>query len=366
MDEGLMEKRAVYRILDAAANRGREGLRVVEDFVRFSLNDERLTAALKEFRHGLRDCLAALKLEDQVECRETAADVGTGITLNSEQSRSGVTDVLQANTRRVGEALRTLEEYSKVIDPQVACGLEALRYRFYDLERDLWTWARGTTGAARRRALAECTLYALISARDCQLSLAETVRGAAAGGVGAFQFRDKSLDDRSLLQQALELRQLTRETDSLLIINDRPDIALLSQADGVHVGQEELPIAEVRRLVGRDMLVGVSTHSLAQARQAVQEGADYLGVGPVFPSETKAFAEFVGVDLPRAVAAEIRIPWFAIGGIRPENGALLAEVGVSRIAVTRAVCGHAEPESQAKKFLKIFSPPGTNSAAPTS
>ncbi|MGC4007112.1 MAG: thiamine phosphate synthase [Pirellulales bacterium] len=126
-------------------------------------------------------------------------------------------------------------------------------------------------------------------------------------------------------------------------MNDRPDLAVLCGADGVHVGQEELPVHDVRRIVGPDMLVGVSTHSIEQARKAVLDGADYLGVGPTFPSTTKSFDAFPGLDLVRAVASEITLPAFAIGGITVENVLEVRKAGLHRIAVGGAVwnTGHS-------------------------
>src|SRR5690606_2183195 len=135
----------------------------------------------------------------------------------------------------------------------------------------------------------------------------------------------------------------TRESGALFIMNDRPDLAVLVDADGVHVGQEELSVREARRIVGPGRLVGVSTHSLEQARLAGEDGADYLGVGPVFPSQTKSFSELAGLDFVRQVAEEIRLPWYAIGGITPENVSDVLAAGATRIAVSQAVCGSPSP-----------------------
>ena len=126
-------------------------------------------------------------------------------------------------------------------------------------------------------------------------------------------------------------------TATLLIINDRPDLAALAQADGVHVGQEELSVKDARSIVGPDVLIGVSAHSIEQARQAVLDGANYLGVGPTFPSGTKQFDHFPGVELLRAVAAEIRLPAFAIGGITRENLGQVKSAGFTRMAVSGAI-----------------------------
>ena len=151
------------------------------------------------------------------------------------------------------------------------------------------------------------------------------------------QLRDKRLADRELLDRARRLRGLTRGTTTIFIMNDRPDMAVLSQADGVHVGQEELSVKDARTIVGPRALIGVSTHSIEQARQAVLDGADYIGCGPTFPSGTKQFEHFPGVDFLKAVAAEIRLPAFAIGGITFENIGLVKQAGIDRVAVSGVV-----------------------------
>jgi thiamine-phosphate pyrophosphorylase len=126
-------------------------------------------------------------------------------------------------------------------------------------------------------------------------------------------------------------------------MNDRPDLAVLCDADGVHVGQDELTVRDVRRIVGPDRLVGVSTHDIEQARQAVLDGADYLGVGPVFPSDTKSFDAFAGLEFVRQAAAEITRPWFAIGGITAANLADVTAAGAERIAIGAAICAADDP-----------------------
>jgi thiamine-phosphate pyrophosphorylase len=133
-------------------------------------------------------------------------------------------------------------------------------------------------------------------------------------------------------------------------MNDRPDLAALSRADGVHIGQEELPVKDAREIVGPQAIIGVSTHSIEQARQAVLDGANYIGVGPTFPSETKQFDRFPGVELLRAVAAEIRLPAFAIGGIRLDYLPQVLDTGFRRVAVGAALASAAEPESAARAF----------------
>ncbi len=146
------------------------------------------------------------------------------------------------------------------------------------------------------------------------------------------------------------VREWTRAAGTLFIVNDRPDLAVLADADGVHLGQDDLPVSAARRIVGSRALIGVSTHTIEQARQAVNDGADYLGVGPVFPSKTKEFEEFAGLDFVRQVAAEIRIPWYPIGGISLENLAEVQAAGATRVAVSSAVCGADDPAAAAREL----------------
>ena len=172
-----------------------------------------------------------------------------------------------------------------------------------------------------------------------------------AAGVHVLQLRDKRLDDRNLLNRARVLREVATEGNAIFIMNDRPDLAALSRADGVHVGQEELCVKDARSIVGTEALVGVSTHSVHQARQAVLDGADYIGVGPVFPSETKQFEQFPGVELVREVAAEIRLPAFAIGGIGLDTLPRVLDAGLRRVAVGAAISNSSDPAAAVRAFL---------------
>jgi thiamine-phosphate pyrophosphorylase len=333
------------RIIDAAANRGREGLRVVEDYVRFVLDDLHLTRLLKSLRHDLTAALARFSLSERLAARETQADVGTRVETPAERRRGDSVAVLAANFARLQESLRSLEEFAKVLDRDASVPFEQLRYRSYTLQRavEATRWGLERLGHAR--------LYVLIdggSALDAFCRLAEQL---VASGVHVIQLREKNLDDRRLIERARALREITAPAGVLLIMNDRPDLAVLSRADGVHVGQEELSVKDARTIVGPEKIIGVSAHSIDQARQAVLDGANYLGVGPTFPSNTKHFAEFPGVALLRAVASEIRLPAFAIGGIDHENLPLVLETGFNRIAVSGAIAGAADPAAAVRTFL---------------
>ncbi len=335
---------ALLRILDAAANRTREGLRVIEDWARFALDDAHLTGCLKQIRHDLAAALTCIPWDQRLAARETQADVGTDITTPSEHNREEISTVLTANFLRVQEGLRSLEEYVKIINPTVGGTIEQLRYRTYTVQR-----AIGATRIGLER-LAAARLYVLLDGRSSVEEFQRLAQGLIEAGVDVLQLRDKRLGDRELIDRARRLRRLTQGTSTRLIVNDRPDLAALTQADGVHVGQDELSVKDARSIIGPAALIGVSTHSIEQARQAVLDGASYIGVGPTFPSGTKQFERFSGVELLRAVAAEIRLPAFAIGGITRENLDQVKSAGFKRVAISGAITEAEDPVQAAREI----------------
>jgi thiamine-phosphate pyrophosphorylase len=238
--------------------------------------------------------------------------------------------------------MRSLEEFGKLFGPELGRELEALRYRVYTLERAI------DTGGRSRERLAGARLYVLLTGSQCAAALDWTIERAAAGGADVFQLREKSLSDRDSLTRARDVRRWTRKAGVLFVVNDRPDIARLVEADGVHLGQDDMPVKEARRIVGPDALIGVSTHTVEQVRAAVLDGADYVGVGPVFPSRTKSFEYFPGLEFVRAAAAESSLPAFALGGIGPENIGDVVAAGARRVAVSSAIAAADDPERAAR------------------
>lgn len=336
----------MLRIIDAAANRAGEGLRVVEDYVRFALDDHHLTGLAKQLRHDLTAALSPIARSDRLAARDTSADVGASISTSAEKVRRDSRAVVAAAFQRIQQALRSLEEFSKPTDSTVATLMESLRYRTYTLERAVIT----TDDSVVR--LAESRLYVLLDGRGSLDELSRLAESLVDAGVHMLQLRDKRLPDRQLTACARRLREITAASATLFIMNDRADIAALARADGVHVGQDELSVKEVRQIVGPRMLVGVSTHSVAQARQAVVDGANYIGVGPTFSSTTKEFPQLAGAALAREVAAEIRLPAFAIGGIGPDNLAEILATGIRRVAVSGAIVSAPDPADSARTMLQ--------------
>lgn len=203
----------------------------------------------------------------------------------------------------------------------------------------------------RRELLRRARLYLVIDAEP-----AERVCAAAlGGGVDIVQLREKSADDSRIVATARRLRALCDEHGALLIVNDRPDLALECGADGVHVGQDDEPVEQARALVGQDMLVGISTHSPSQVESALGSSADYLGVGPVYATPTKEGRAPVGLALVQHAAAHAGAkPWFAIGGVDSSNAADVAGAGATRIAVVRAIRDADDPRAAAALLRGAF------------
>lgn len=201
-----------------------------------------------------------------------------------------------------------------------------------------------------RPALDRVRLYALLSERHCRLPWRATAEALLAGGADAIQLREKDLPDAELLERARVLRELTAAHGALLIVNDRPDVAVLSGAGGVHLGQDDLPPAEVRRLAGPDVLIGWSTHSAEQARRASGLPVDYIGVGPFAATPTKGYQTGLGPELVRAARAQTGLPIVAIGGITCENAPEAVGAGATAVAACAALCDVDDPEAAATRL----------------
>jgi len=320
----------VLRIIDANANRAAEALRTIEEYVRFVVNDAQMSQATKSLRHHLVTIMQLVPLRDRSVARESQFDVGRNLTTIEETNRANVLAVVAAAFGRLKQALRCLEEYSKTMFSDAAELFEQLRYDAYQLEKMV------INASLTDERLVRANVYAIVDGQGDSDAFCRRINELCAAGVDLIQLRDKSLNDKVLLERAMLLRRIidAAECTPLMIMNDRPDLAVLSRADGVHVGQAELSVEQTRRIVGVDSLIGVSTHSLDQVKQAVIDGANYIGCGPVFVSETKKFAKFLGVEFLRQVVNTTTVPVFAIGGISLDNIGEISAVGFTRVAVS--------------------------------
>ncbi len=186
------------------------------------------------------------------------------------------------------------------------------------------------------------------------LELISAARKICVAGGQIIQLRDKESDKRTILETAVILKKRLKLFKSFFIVNDHVDIALLSNADGVHLGQTDLPLCAARKILGRDKIIGVSCLNLQQALLAQEEGADYLGVGPVFVTDTKADCQPTGLGLLRRVSKKIKIPIFAIGGINEMNISEVLSVGPIGVAISSAICCSLDLTLATRRFLNIL------------
>lgn len=354
------------RILDANLNRAREALRVLEDIARFALDDRELSGELKSMRHALRDAASTLGVDDieLIAARDAVHDVGKDIKTQAEGERETLRSVASAAGKRLTEALRSIEEIAKalpgairaparggmndgepspVMDPGEPAwrAFERLRYRAYDAEMRTVL----ALGSPRRATWKLCVI--ITKALCKHHSWLDVANAAIENGADCIQLREKEISDAELLARARVLVELCHTGGSRVaaIINDRPDVALLAGADGVHLGQEDMGVADVRRLSGARLLVGVSTANILHATRALREGADYCGVGPMFASSTKPKDTLAGVEyLKKYLEYQPKLPpHLAIGGVGPNTIDALVEAGAQGVAVSSAVCESLYP-----------------------
>lgn len=322
------------RLIDANFNRAREALRVVEDLCRFGADDADAQRFLKALRHRLA-ALEAPRAMRLLPARNSEADVGRGGDLDG---APGLDAAAAANFKRLQEALRAIEEAARGRDPGLRRGAAALRFRAYEAER------RFLPPLVRRARLEGVRLYVLLDPDVSALPLARAAREAVRGGAQMLQVRVKGRPAREVARAVREIARIGRGEGVPVIANDRihPD------ADGVHVGLEDLPIPAARRRLPADGIVGATTHSITEARRA--RDADYLSCGPMFPTPLKPGLPARGPGYWEA-AVKLGRPVFAIGGITAERLPDLVRRGVDRIAVCAGVIGRRDAAAAARRLM---------------
>ena len=323
---GLCSVVRAERLLDANLNRAREGLRTLEELARLILEDAHLAESFRSRRRQLGE-LGEEQLPDVLCDRSAGTDPGLAPEVAA-GPRNDLAGVAAAAAGRVGESLRVLEEVGSTVSPTFSAGIQGIRHGWYDLDRDL----RLRLGT--RKSVSQPRLCVLLTCELCPGGdWARVVDALAEAGVDMVQIREKSWPDGPLLRHAEAVRARL-PSSTRLVINDRVAVAATLGLD-VHLGQQDLPTLEARKLLGRDVQIGRSTSGLAEAQQAIAAGADLVGVGPMFVSATKDKPP-VGPAAAGAVAAA-GIPHLAIGGVDLENLDLLCEQGVSGVAICRGV-----------------------------
>ena len=332
-------ERGAYRIIDANFNRAREAARAVEEFCRFVLNCPALTERAKQLRHELSAFVGQLDSGRLIASRDTLGDVGVGRKVDAQLERGALEDSLAAACKRLSEALRVLTEAIRVHDQPLAQSIERLRYASYTLEKDIILFSRTSEKYRRVR------LYLVITSELPAEVLSLTGKCASAGA-DCIQLRAKTMPDDRLFALAVEFAKMCKDAGVLSVINDRTDIAVAAGADGVHLGQNDLPIEQARALQLAPLIIGKSTHSLDQLRAACAENPTYVALGPVFATGTKPAVPAVGLEYVRGaqdVLASTGVGHVAIGGITLDNVEEVLKAGARAIAVCAAVMKAADP-----------------------
>jgi len=343
--------RGINRMLDANINRAAEGLRVLEDTARFCFNENELTKQLKLIRHQVRktsDC--SLFLESRDSNGDIGPEVSAGLGLEGKQNISGL---VKANFKRVQEALRSIEESYRVLSmPDLAKAYENIRYSLYSLEKDF----RQLVQLNMRLEAFESGIYGITAEKHSRgRSNLEVVRQMLEAGIKIIQYRDK---DKSMLEkyhQCMSIRDLTSSKGAIFIVNDHIDLAINTGADGVHLGQDDIPVSAARRILGYNRIIGVSTHSPRQAQQAVSDGADYIGVGPIYKTYTKKdVCDPVGISYLDYVVGNHNVPFVAIGGIKLNNLPEVIQHGATCVALVTELAGAVDIEAKVAEIMGIM------------
>jgi len=334
------------RIIDANLNRIGEGLRLLEDLARLILNDAMLTEQLKTMRHKILESDWSFN-QQLLQSRNAQGDVGINIEAPEGKERELPTMVV-ANSRRVQESLRTIEELAKMpnvkLDPEK---FKQARFNLYTIERNLLSKLLRQDKVKRIPGL-----YVIIDTQALKgRSHVEVAGQVIRGGAKTIQLRDKIQCKKELLPIAEQLKNLCAEHNVLFIIDDYLDLALAVDADGLHLGEDDLPIKVARKLLPIDKILGCSTIAVDQAVTAQSGGADYITIGSIYPTPSKETAEVVGLERLRQIRQAVTLPLVAIGGITKDNAAEAMAAGADSVAVISAVLQAEAPEEAARQIV---------------
>ena len=332
-----IEDLRIAQIIDANLDRAREGLRVLEDWARFALGRKDLVMSFKNFRQTL----GKHHLKIYKDSRNFIADKCAGLSHPEQFKRNNVSSIICSNAARVQEALRVIEEFTRDHNQNLCKISSEIRYEIYNLEIVL---LEAHSNYLLRKVLKENDLYFITLDTD---NLFEKIKNILEGGVKIVQLRCKQGKDSDNIKFAIKVKELCNEFGALFLINDRVDIALACKADGVHLGKDDMDIKSARSILGFSKIIGVSANNELDIKKAIQDGCDYLGIGPVFATTTKKDKHPLGIDTLKSLTKDISIPWFAIGGVKEENISLLKENNICKVAIITDLINSKKPKEKA-------------------
>jgi len=340
-----LKEKGVLRILDVNVNRSCEGLRVLEDVVRFKFDNKDITSKLKKLRHRIRNAFPSLHKLILSE-RNAKDDVGRFPSAD-EDAREDLFVVVSRNLRRVEESLRSLEEVSKVFSSSKAHLMKRLRFSLYSIEKDIQALMFPKQGLKKNG------IYLVlpdIGSRE----LLRMVRAVDRTPLSAIQLRSKSLSAKEQISVGKKIRKIAEKNGIPFIVNDRVDIALAVEANGIHIGQDDIPLNVARKLIGSNFIIGVSTNNITEAKEAEKQGADYVAFGSIYETASKKNVIVQGIKKLKQLRRQINIPIVAIGGINDKNIECVSAAGADYAAVISYISRAKHPAAAAKKLYRGF------------
>ena len=335
----------ILQIIDANLDRAREGLRVLEDWARFGVGENEFVVKIKNFRQ----ILGKHHLEVYKQSRNYVEDECKGLIHQEQSKRKTPEQIISSNSGRVQEALRVIEEFSRLYNHELSKIASEIRYEIYTLEIDLLSLSKFKKS---KELLKENDLYVITNQKE---NLLEIIEDLLIAGVKIIQYRFKEGTDKNHLEEAIQIKNLCKKYNSLFIINDRVDIVLASNADGIHLVQDDLDLKTARKLLGYSKIIGISANNEIDISNAIKEGCDYIGIGPVFETSTKKNKKPIGIDKIKALTKDLNIPWFAIGGIKTNNISYLKSNGCKKVALVSKLMNSEDPRQDAIMILKKLS-----------
>ena len=330
------------RILDANFNRVKEGLRVIEEFLRFHYPP---LPYLEEWRNLRKELVKRISSLPLLSHRDSEEDAGKNFI---PASYPDILSLLRANFSRIEEGLRVIEEISRLKFPSLVSFIMKLRFQIYSLEKKILTRYN------RKSRLTPIGIYLITDENIAGKPSPLIVEEALQAGIRFIQLRDKTSSLREIICKGEKIRELTSKFQAVFILNDRIDVAMAVNADGVHLGEEDFPLTEARKILGEEKIIGVTARTLESALEKSGKDIDYIALGPVYPTPLKRELKPIGIDILRKAKETIPLPIVAIGGIREENIQEIIKTGVDGIAMVRALQEKGRVKENSEKLRKIW------------
>lgn len=330
----------IFQIIDANLNRATEGLRVVEEVARFVIKDELLSKEIKERRHKLS---AIFKGYELIKFRNTSKDLGKYADFDDTAYRN-LQEQVHRNFKRVEEGCRVIEEFSKLVSPEIAPKVKEIRFSIYEIEK---VFSERFKNSLTKGQMVDFRLYVIVDEKYINRSLSAIVTEVCEGGATVIQIREKNKETKEFIEDAIVIRELTSNYKVTFIVNDRVDVALTSKADGVHLGRFDMPLPYARQFFNG--IIGKSVVSVEEAIEAQREGASYLGVGSLFPSPTKP-KPTIGLAVITEIKKAVKIPVIGIGGITLNRVKDVLSAGADGVCVSSDIFNYPDLRARVGEF----------------